>query len=410
MDMNFLQLKNLADKNEIRIDDHNGSKSSPDHYYESLRNAFGFYFNTFQKINSSYDFYINSTSTAKKEYLDILERQHLDIENSVLTIVSFERFFELFLKNLLKKTNRKLIYQEAHKSKSNISYKKSRNTWKLIDKIQSNEFIPHKPPAGRIPYTIAFRETIERFFELINYTKDASKTNNAIVKKFKKVVAPFAFFDNSNCQSTLEFINWYRDRILHNGNKLPRLRFLDYIITQRIIPLSIDILNAEPNMPSDWLFFTKSISGIEILTEMNKLKFTPINTKNNKQIINTFNTLLYLGHLKEIGRANMNMNLAVRSNRSAYEYNYYEVKGRGIRFAQAEKDNHPNAKDIRKCPCCNENSLVLYIIYGQDQPIINNEDIEWITCYTCNYHLRYNVFDLHYFDNKHEKHFSYQLP
>ena len=39
--------------------------------------------------------------------------------------------------------------------------------------------------------------------------------------------------------------------------------------------------------------------------------------------------------------------------------------------------------------------------------IKSNDNIEWLRCYTCDYYIRYNVFDLHYFNPQFEKHFKY---
>lgn len=394
--MDAKKLKNIAEKNEVRIDDHKGHKSLPTYYYSSLRNALSFYFNTFQSKGDSYDFYISSTSTNIKKNLRILEGQFLDEENTVLCIVAFERFFELFLKDLLKQTHTQLAYKEQQRG----------TTWQKIERIKNKSFQPHKPDGKRI-HKIPFRETIQRFYDLIEYSQDQQKHNHSIVKKFRRVIGHYTFLDNSEFKSTLEFLNWYRDEILHVGNKLPTLRFFDFIVTQRLLPIVNLILSADKSIPKDWLYFTKTISGIEILTTLEKLNFKIRNAKSNKQISETFNVLLCIGHLKELGRANMKMNLALRNNRSANEYNYHDVFGRGERFAQTEKDNHINAFEIKKCPCCDKNSMVHYRILGKDLPIPQDEHIEWLRCYTCDYYIRYNVFDLHYFNPEFEKHFNY---
>ncbi len=80
--MDFKNLRDLADKNEVRIDDHNGHSRNPPHYY-LLQEAFLFYFNTFIAKKESFDFYASATSTDKRKALEILEHQFLDIENTV---------------------------------------------------------------------------------------------------------------------------------------------------------------------------------------------------------------------------------------------------------------------------------------------------------------------------------------
>lgn len=398
--MDITKLKNLAQRNEVRIDNHKAYNSKPHFFYSSLRNAFGFYFKTFITHNTSYDFYISATSTDKKKSLTILERQFLDEENTVLSIVSFERFFELFIKDLLKKTNPKLAQSEENRSRSN-------STWNLLTKIQTKTFRPFIPAPGKGIHSAPFSVTLKRFYDLIDYSKDATKNSNRLVKKFAKTIQPFSFLDDADYKATFEFINWYRDRILHNGNKLPTMRLLDFIVTQRIIPIANRILQADKEIPTDWLYFTTTISGIKILDHMMNLKFEVTNQKSGKKIGETFDTLLLIAHLKELGRANMNMNNGVKRNHATYEYNYKDPFGRGERFAQIEKEKYPDAREIKKCPCCSGQSLVLYRINGTDLPIPSQTNIDWIKCYTCEYHLRYNVFDLHYFDRNFEKLFDY---
>lgn len=89
------------------------------------------------------------------------------------------------------------------------------------------------------------------------------------------------------------------------------------------------------------------------------------------------------------------MNLYVRMTKATYEYNYRDPKGRGMRFALAEK-KHPDFKNISACPCCGVESLVLYQITIDD--IFNagkKLKIDWVKCYTCDYHLRYDTGEPH---------------
>lgn len=399
--MDSSQLKNLAEKNEVRIDKHR----EPPYFYDSLRNAYYHYFKTFITKNSSYESYIISSTTYNRKQLKALERQFLDEENTYLTIVLFQRFFELFLKDLLKKTNMKLVQSEARGG----GLKQSKTTWELINKIKSGSFSPYKPD-GKGVYTIPFNNTIKRFYDLIDYSKDPIKKSNSIVKKFSITIKNFTFLDNSDYKSTFEFLNWYRDRILHNGNKLPRLRFLDFIITKRVIPITVNIINSDTTITQGWLFFTKTITGIEILQEMMATDFDVRNLKNDKTIKKTIHNLLYLAHLKELGRANMNMNNFVKMNHSTYEYNYRDPIGRGKRFAEVEVKKHPHAKIIISCHCCGNESKVFY--EEQIDDFFNSGKtikIQWVKCYVCEYHLRYNVGDLSLFNDSFEPLFDRDL-
>ncbi len=294
--MDFDRLKKITIENEVRIDNHDKYSQEPAYYYDSLRNAFRFYFNTFITKNVGYEFYITSISTNRKDNLAILESQFLDAENTELCLISFARFFELFLKDILNKTNQNLILDEQNSIKK---------TWELIKKIVAQKFEAKKN------YTIPLRITLNRFYDLVNYSKDNSKKDNEIIMKFSKIISEFSFIEKFEYKSIFRLLNWYRDRIMHNGNKLPTLQFLDYIVTQLIIPIALNILKSNKNIPENWLYFTKTISGINILDEMSKAKFEIKNLKNNAEISKTINSLFYIGHLKELGRANMNMNNAI---------------------------------------------------------------------------------------------------
>jgi len=105
--MDFTGLRRLSERNEIRIDEYRGHMRTPPHHYDSLRHALGFYFNTFNTQNAQYDFYAEGLYGKRA---NLIGRQFLDEENTILTIITFERFFELFLKDLLKKTNLKLVH------------------------------------------------------------------------------------------------------------------------------------------------------------------------------------------------------------------------------------------------------------------------------------------------------------
>ena len=386
--MDFDRLKKIAIENEVRIDNHDKYSQKPAYYYDSLRNAFKFYFNTFITKNVGYEFYITSISANRKDTLTILESQFLDAENTELCLISFARFFELFLKDILNKTNQNLTFDEQ---------KSIKKTWELIEKIAAQEFEAKKN------YTIPLRITLNRFYDLVNYSKDNSKKDNKIIKKFSKTISEFSFIEKFEYKPIFRLLNWYRDRIMHNGNKLPTLQLLDYIVTQLIIPIALNILKSDKNIPENWLYFTKTISGINILDEMSNVKFEIKNLKNDAEISETLNSLFYIGHLKELGRANMNMNNAIRENRHPYEYNSLNPKGRGARFAEIEYKlkEYTEAKKIKTCPCCNGKSLVLYEIKT------NNSIIQWIKCYTCDYYLRNNMFDLHLVNPKFKKLFDY---
>ncbi|UTW66901.1 hypothetical protein KFE94_01945 [bacterium SCSIO 12643] len=383
--MDFEQLRNLSEQYEVRIDNHSDFERTPPFYYDSLKHAFTAYFNTFHTQNASYDYYARGLNNRN---IEILKRQLLDEDNTVLAIIGFERYFELFLKDLLKQVDSNLIYQVKDNNK-NIST--------LINRIECNKF--KLKEIGGKPLTIPFRETINRFFGLAELVKNEGKSN-LIIPKFTLMLKQYSFLVSTNNKASLKLLNWYRDRILHNGNRLPSLWLLDYIVTQRFAPIIKDIINTDHKRLGKSMYYLTTVTEIDILKELCSVHFEFSDLQNKPKDNQIFQLLLRIGHLKELGRANLNMNLFVRKNYQAgYEYNYKDPIGRGKRFAQIEKKKHEHAKDIKNCPCCGENSLVLYNekiddIFNQGQ----KKNIQWIKCYTCDYHLRDNADDPFFFN------------
>lgn len=344
--MDFEKLRKLSERHEVRVDNYSGHKRTPPYYYDSLRHAFGAYFNTFHTQNATYDFYAQGLHGRD---VKILKGQLLDEDNTVLAIIGFERFFELFLKDLLKKINKKLIYQ---------AHDKNKRIQTLIDRIEGKTFVPSK--FGNKPLTIPFRETIDRFYDLASLVKSGN-TSSIILPKFRRLLKRLSFLDSNDYKESLKLLNWYRDRILHNGNRLPSLWLLDYIVTQRFIPIIYDIVKAEQKKLGESMYYFTTVTGTNVLEKLNSIHFEFSDLKKQEKANDMFLLLLYIGHLKELGRANLNMNFFVRNNfQAGHEYNYKDPIGRGKRFAQAEKNEHQHFKEIKGCPCCGEESMVVY--------------------------------------------------
>lgn len=390
--MDFNQLTNLAEKNEIKVSSHSKRKRIPEYYYDSLRHAFGYYFNTFQTQNVNYEEYSLGLSD---EFNKGAKDRYLDEDNTVLTIIAFERFFELFIKDLLRKVSPKLTYGYKWTNGSNRAKG-------IINEIRSNNFSPKKYNNKHL--SAPFRDTLERFYGLIELIKIGD--SDLLVGKFKKVIKPYSFLDSDSVHLTMKLLNWYRDRILHNGNKLPSLWFLDYMVSQRISPVVKEIIEAQKEELGKSMFYLKTSTGIDLLDHISRIKFEFGDLIRKKTQHRTFVLLLYLGHLKELGRANFNMNLFTRNNKATYEYNYHDVKGRGTRFANAESV-HQDFMRILSCPCCGVESMVHYRhtfsnIFRKGEMT----DIDWVKCYTCDYYIRYNAGDPHFFELSQEEIFT----
>ena len=371
--MNFKELRDLSQKHELRIDDHEDFKRTPPYYYDSLRHAFGFYFNTFLTSNSRYEYYADGTA----------DRDVLDEDNTVLTIVAFQRFFELFIKDLLRRVNPMLFL-------------KSTRGIKETDHIEGEgEFLKNKD-------TLTFGATLSKFYELMDKSKRDDFGSDSMLVKFRGIIRDYAFMDSVIHESSLRYLGWWRDKIVHKGNSLPGLKLLDYLITQRLLPIVNEIAKVDHAKLNDSLFYLETVTKISIVNELMKVKFG-MDDGNKRE---TFNSLLKIGHLKELGRASLNMNQFMRSNHASYEYNYRDVMGRGVRFAEAERA-HSHFKKVISCPCCGVKSLVYYreVIADMFKPE-STKNIDWVKCYTCDYHLRYNVGDLSIWNEDFRKIFS----
>ncbi|MDB5199172.1 MAG: hypothetical protein JWO92_1135 [Chitinophagaceae bacterium] len=373
--MNAKQLMLLSENNEVRVDSFRNHRATIPYYYNSLRHAFSFYFNTFITNNTAYSFYAEGLYNKN---VQIFKHQIMDHDNTLLSIISFQRFFELYIKDLLSKANKNLI----------LKPKQRLNSIDIINSIQNGTFQPKT--FNNNPLSISFSEAISMLYFLIDLSKKKSSSGRT-VKKFSKLINNYSFLDSAEYRSTLEYINWYRNRVLHNGNKLPSLWLFDYIISQRISPIIWDIVKLAPAELVDAFFYLKTVTGIDLLKELNKIKFEFKTLKNKKNQQETFVNLLKIGHIKELGRANMNMNLFLRLNHATYEYNYNDPAGRAMRFALSE-DHFEDFRNVSDCPCCGINSLVLYQKNIDDLFNPGHDlKISWVKCYMCDYYLRFDT-------------------
>jgi hypothetical protein len=60
--MDIKALQAIAELNDVTVVDHDGHICTPPHYFDSLRHASSFYFNTVNSQNSSYKFYAGGLS------------------------------------------------------------------------------------------------------------------------------------------------------------------------------------------------------------------------------------------------------------------------------------------------------------------------------------------------------------
>lgn len=391
--MDFKQLIELALNHDLRIDEHESYRRSPPHYFNSLRHGFEAYFKTFQTNNHMYNFYAGGYNSFKNM---MLQQAEIDEDNTVLCLIGFARFFELFYKDLLSRTDPDLCYSH------NKSKKGKEDLKEIINLIETNTFIP-KQTNGET-HIIPFGVAIDRY-SAINILVQDTSNNSPVYDKFREVSKKYEFLTLPDTIGSMKILNWYRNRILHSGNKLPWPWLLDYLVTQRFIPVICNVLDNEKDRVGRYLYFRKTQTGIDILNCFNSsgTRFAFEELKNSEPGTKMFDILLFFGHLKELGRASLNMDLGVQQNRATHEYGYNDAKGRGIRFAKAEQGNpeqkgYPDAYSINPCICCGVESMVHYRIKREYKFHPSYPDyIEWLKCYTCDYHLRSEAGDPSYF-------------
>ena len=192
----------------------------------------------------------------------------------------------------------------------------------------------------------------------------------------------------------LELSNW-RNRIIHNGNTLPNIYAMDYLVSQRISPLVLRVIESDKQTLKDYRphYFT-TFTGIEIIKEISLVQFD-YKDFTKKEHTELWYKILHLAHLKEMGRAAYSTDPLLKRNLSYYEP-YFEHPVERYEANAKNQESHPEFYSRAKCPCCGYKTLV---VYRKDIDIFYTDDkfISWFTCYACNYSLKNNIGDPHYF-------------
>ena len=375
------KLRDFFKRNETRIGEH--YTTSPPFYYDSLRHGLDFFFKTFRSKNHLYENYAFSTQLqnhlqsideAKKKDAEYVSAHFTDDDNILLSLVSFQRFFELFTKSVLESIDERLL-RKISNSKDFINLLTGKSNLESHQRIEAGE-------------------ALSRIELLFSGKTETLKDNQERFSKLQVIKEKYSFFGDPSDVETIRFLNEWRNRLLHGGTVFPNLRAFDFFISKRVIPIIKKIIPTEASFTeSKASFYLTTLTNIDLLKEIEELDFDLLKLEAFPLSEHTSLQLLRLGHLKEFGRANMKMNLRVRINHASSEYNYLDPLGRGIRLAEAERV-HKDFVSISKCPCCGKDSLVLYVLVTDD--IFNakkKKHIPWVTCYTCTYHVRCNVGD-----------------
>lgn len=376
------KLSDFLKNNEITIG--KDFMMSPPAYYSSLKEAYFYYFSTFKHDKDSFHF-ILSIDNWNEEGLGSGYSSGA-MEEICFSILNFHRFFELFIKEILSRIDPFLSVKMFEKEEEIFRF--------LNNSISTDEI-----------KTIEFSDAIKRLRFAFNYYSEESI-------EYREVLIHFKFLKEKNAMDALDVLSQWRNRIMHNGKTFPNLFAFDYLISQEITPIIYEIINTEV-IRKEWgnVFLFTTPTGINVIDEILKVKFKHQDFNNIDMKNKLAHSFFKLAHLKEIGKASFKLELNTRSNIHHYEPYYENPIGRVERFAESEKKCSDYLKSST-CICCGLNSLVVYqrkMKHPFSKEVFQDEfvTIEWFKCYNCEYALKNNITDAHYFGISDTQYFTY---
>lgn len=376
--------------NEVKIDE--DFTSSHPHYYSSLRNAFDCYFETFLDLKDSIRFLVDFNWKRK----DIGFNFSISYDKIVTIILEFHRFFELFIKDLLNRVDPFLS---------------------LRAKAKANEFIDNFILGGS-SYTefkkIEFGETNLRDIRTIEFG-EAKKRLGALIKKISDesehaFLNKFLFLTDES--SGLEDLSWWRNRLAHNGKNIPNIISLDYLVSQKIIPLISRIIDTDFEVTGNNITppYFETATGINIVKRITQIRFTQSDvslSKEKRYSTEIAKKFIELYHLKGLGRAAMNYNKYLGINFKTY-IEYHRLKHKDSHKLVSFQEQDPNYLKTVNCLCCGNLTLVTYkeIYYSEIEE--RDLDLIWSRCLVCDYGVsnklgnpkNYGITDKDIFDEK----------
>ncbi|HXB40668.1 MAG TPA: hypothetical protein VNZ49_09005 [Bacteroidia bacterium] len=360
--------------NDVRIG--KDFQINPPIYYQSLNDGFFNYFKTVIRIRQSLPSLMFYDTWKRKD----IAFSFSDSDSTVFTILGLHRFFELLLKDILQRINPFLSVKFLENSKQVIKY--------LNNGLDTEDV-----------QTIEFSEAYSRFKNALHYAKE-NPENDAFQLSLK-----FEFLLQDD---TLLQLSRWRNRITHNGRTLPNIFALDYLVTQKIVPLINQILEVESKYIQNFKpHFITTHSGVNIFEELLKIKFDYLEFYEPTKSKHLQKCIFKIAHLKEMARARYNFDPLIPKNRSWVEPYYEDPLGRCLRYADNEKNNK-HFHNIKKCPSCGIESLVIYKKMIPDPQNDWKETGEYFfsKCTACDYLLPDNMGDPSIFDLYSEKLFT----
>ncbi|MFC5602441.1 hypothetical protein [Sporosarcina koreensis] len=303
----------------------------------SLRTALKAYYSTYSSIKNTGG-WNESDETGRID--DDFNLKY--IESYAETIVHFQHFFELILKDILRKKNELLALriETQHEVFANLV---------LGNEIEQSKIDNIK--------TVEFDTAFKRVQKII---------------ESNEIGGEYSFLTESNNIEALNQLNIMRNRIWHRGSYVLRYKSLDLFIGRYIFPILEQLMCLEgyDEIESWW-------KG-----RKNRLNIDPIKEiiKENREINPSFDKIAFL---KEFGRANYN-------NPLGYGFGIFEndIKDQAKRIAEGA-----HGVVIHNCPVCGVDSLVGYedteVDYEEDGEVVDAwRFIYQVKCHCCHFEMR----------------------
>lgn len=369
--MSLQYLQQYFRENEIRIGE-DFTLNTPA-YYISLYEAFHHYFLTTRDVKDTLYFKLTSDEWKRETFTFQFTGNN---ENIVFSILHFHRFIEMFLKDILGQVNPFLKVKFPNKPEDIIAFHAGKMDVKQLNSIECNE-------------------AYERLKAIYN----------GEVNGYKQI-SDFSFIIENEYYETIKILTEWRNRLMHNGEKIINGLAFDYLVSQRLIPLIVRIVSNQTKLVDFKPHFYETHSGIKIIDEICKVNFHFNDFKATSKRKELIYKILKLAHLKELGRAAYNHDFMKRSNFDYYQFRYNNPTLRSERCARSESEAEYFYK-LSKCTCCDANSMVIYKHEFDDQVVFKKVITSyWGKCFNCDYMIWHELGDPHIFNLSNEPFFA----
>ncbi len=304
----------------------------------SFRVAMRSYFSTYKAIKwNAIKIFKHTTDNE-----ELHNRDYIEMYSE--TIVHFQHFFELVLKDILREANELLALRVENKNDLFVELVLGNNIDSSILEKQN---------------TVEFTTAFERVQVLVK----------------KDEYSQYSFLGEAINKEALNQLNELRNKIWHRGSFVLRYTTLDLFIGRYILPIVTKLVQLDQY---------KYLSNFSAKSN-NRLETDPV-----KEIINesskkspAFDKIAFF---KELARASYNNKLE-----NMFGTFYEEVEDRAKSIAERELTNSfDKGASISDCPCCGIKSLVGYNDADFDEE--NEEALEFtyqVKCHYCNFELNH---------------------